>query len=119
MSGKWKEWGILGFATFLAVFFFAAGLSKLVQPDTQIENFVRWGYPSWFVYFTGAIEIGGAALLLVQRWRRYGVGVLVLTMIGAAFTHFQAGEMAAVPVPLVLLMLVGILGLLDWKRSGQ
>lgn len=119
MSGKWKDWGILGFAVLLAVFFFAAGLSKILQPETQVESFVRWGYPPWFVYFTGALEIGGAALLFVRRWRLYGVGILVATMVGAAFTHFWAGEMAAVPVPLVLLMLVGVLGLLDRKRSGR
>lgn len=117
MHKTWKEWGILGFALLLAVFFFAAGFSKLLQPEIQMENFVRWGYPPWFVYVTGVIEVAGAGLLLVRRSRLFGVMVLGVTMVVAAWTHFQAGEMAAVPVPLVLLIFTGALGILDRKRS--
>lgn len=118
MRNTWKEWGILGFAVLLALFFLAAGFSKLLQPEIQMENFVRWGYPSWFVYFTGVIEVAGAGLLLVRRLRLVGVMVLGVTMVVAALTHFQAGEMAAVPVPLVLLIFTGALGILDRKRLG-
>lgn len=117
MRNPWKEWGILSFAVLLALFFLSAGFSKLVQPEIQMENFVRWGYPPWFVYFTGVIEVAGAGLLLVRRSRLFGVMMLGVTMVGAALTHFQAGEMAAVPVPLVLLIFTGALGILDWKRS--
>jgi len=116
---KWKGIVIVVFAVVIAAFFIAAGLSKIMRPENHMESFVRWGYPPWFVDFTGAIELCGAGLLLVPRVRLYGVMLLGVTMIAAAFTHFQAGEMAAVPVPLTLLILVGALGFFHWKRSGQ
>lgn len=118
MKTTWKKIGIMLFAVIMAAFFISAGLSKLIQPEVHTESFVSWGYPSWFVYFTGVIEVGGAGLLLVRGLRFYGVMALGVTMIAAALTHLQAGEMAAVPVPLVLLILVGVLGILDRKRSG-
>lgn len=108
---------IVFIAMILAIFFIAAGGSKVLNPEKHAENFAQWGYPSWFVYFTGMIEVAGAGLLLVRRLRLFGVVVLGVTMVVAAWTHFQAGEMAAVPVPLVLLIFTGALGILDRKRS--
>ncbi|MFB3071715.1 MAG: DoxX family protein, partial [Nitrospirales bacterium] len=119
MAINWKKIGMVIFAIVIAAFFIAAGLSKVMQPEDHTESFVRWGYPAWFVYFTGVVELCGAGLLLVPRVRLYGVMLLGVTMIAAALTHFQADEMAAVPVPLVLLVLVGALGFFHWKRSGQ
>ena len=115
---KWKGIVVVVFAVLIAAFFIAAGLSKVMRPEDHAESFVRWGYPPWFVGFTGVIELCGAGLLLIPRVRLYGVIMLGVTMIAAALTHFQAGEMAAVPVPLVLLVLVGALGFFHWKRSG-
>jgi uncharacterized membrane protein YphA (DoxX/SURF4 family) len=119
MKAKWKTIGIVMFAVVIAAFFIAAGLSKFMGPENHTESFVRWGYPPWFVDFTGVIELCGAGLLLVPRVRLYGVMLLGVTMIAAALTHFQAGEMAAVSVPLTLLILLGALGFFHWKRSGQ
>lgn len=89
-----------------------------MNPERHVEIFIQWGYPSWFVYFTGVVEIGGAVLLLVRSLRLFGVAVLGITMLVATLTHFQAGEIAAVPVPLTLLFLTGALGVLERKRSG-
>lgn len=118
MKFKWMEIGILIFAILTAGFFIAAGIPKLTRPEAHIENFVRWGYPSWFVYVTGVVEVLGAGLLVFRGVRLYGVGVLGVTMVGAALTHLRAGEMAAVPVPLVLLVILGVLGILSWKKSN-
>jgi putative oxidoreductase len=102
----------------LALFFASAGLSKVMNPERHVDTFAQWGYPSWFVYFTGVVEVGGAVLLLVRSLRLYGVAILGVTMMVATLTHFQAGEMAAVPVPLVLFVLTVGLGVLERKRSG-
>ncbi len=117
---NWKKIGIVLFAVIMAAFFIAAGISKVIRPENHAEAFARWGYPSWFVYFTGVLELCGAGLLLLPRVRLYGVVVLGATMIAAVLTHVKAGEMAAVPVPLVLLILVGILGFFhrrDWAKN--
>jgi putative oxidoreductase len=95
----------------LGIFFIAAGGAKLMGSPSQVERFAQWGYPIWFVYLTGIIEVGGGICLFIPKTQRYGIGVLSVTMVGAALTHLMAGEMGAVPVPLVLL---GLLFLLAW-----
>lgn len=95
---KTSLWIILG------LLFLAAGGSKLWDPATHAEKFAHWGYPLWFVYVTGIIEVLGAIGLFIPAGRLYGVLLLSITMIGATVTHIRAGEMGAFPVPLVLLL---------------
>ncbi|HNP62029.1 MAG TPA: DoxX family protein, partial [Nitrospirales bacterium] len=95
----------------LGIFFIAAGGAKLMGSESQVEHFAQWGYPIWFLYLTGVIEVGGGLCLFIPKTQWYGMVVLSITMVGAALTHLKAGEMGAVPVPLVLL---GLLLLLAW-----
>ena len=83
-----------------------AGGAKLLNPDAHAGSFANWGYPQWFLYVTGIIEVGGAIGLLIPAARFYATVVLSATMVGAAITHLRAGEMGAVPVPLVILALL-------------
>ena len=94
----------------LAIFFLMAGGAKLLNPDAHAEDFANWGYPLWFLYVTGIIEVGGAIGLLIPATRRPATLVLSATMVGAAITHLRAGEMGAVPVPLVLFAFLIVLG---------
>jgi uncharacterized membrane protein YphA (DoxX/SURF4 family) len=94
----------------LAILFLVAGGSKLLNPEAHAENFTNWGYPIWFLYMTGIIEVGGAIGLLIPAARLSAILVLSATMVGAAVTHLRAGEMGAVPVPLVFLVLLIVLG---------
>ena len=102
----------------MTIFFIAAGGGKVMNPEKHAESFQRWGYPEWFVYFTGFVEVVGAGCLLLPRARIYGVSLLGITMIGATWTHFSAGEIPAVPIPSVLFLILSILGILSWKRLG-
>lgn len=113
---KWKKLGVASVSFLLALFFFYAGGSKLASPDAHIEAFVRWGYPVWFLYMTGLVEVAGAVLLLAPTVRFYGAALLACTMLGATVTHLRAGEMAAVPVPLVLLTFVGLIAWVSRPR---
>ena len=116
---NWKDVGIFVFAVLIAVFFVAVGLGKLIRPETHIQSFERWGYPGWFVFFTGVVEFLGGGFLVFRGFRLWGVLVLAMTMIGAAVTHLMAGEIAAVPIPLFLLAILCILGFLSWRGSGR
>ncbi len=93
----------------LGILFLVAGGSKLWEPATHAERFAHWGYPLWFVYVTGLIEVLGGIGLFIPAGRFVGVILLSVTMIGATITHLRAGEMGAFPVPLVLL--IGLLTL--------
>ncbi len=90
--------------------FIMAGGAKLMGEHSQVEHFEQWGYPIWFLYVTGLIEVGGGLCLFIPKARFYGVVVLSVTMVGAALTHLRAHEMSAFPVPLVLLVLLIMLG---------
>ena len=99
----------------LGVFFIMAGGKKCLGQEAQIDSFFRWGYPIWFLYVIGAIELVGGISLLIPQLRFFAILILSVTMIGASMTHFRAGEMAAVPVPFILLVLLLILA---WTMGG-
>lgn len=86
--------------------FIMAGGAKLMGSHSQVVHFAQWGYPPWFLYFTGVIEVGGGICLFIPKAQFYGIVVLSVTMVGAALTHLKAGEMSAFPVPLILLALL-------------
>ena len=113
---KTMLWLILG------VMFIIAGGAKLMGNHSQVEHFAQWGYPLWFLYLTGLIEVGGGICLFIPKAQFYGIVVLSITMVGAAMTHLKAGEMNAFPLPVVLLCL---LLMLAWtmrkslKKNGE
>ncbi len=86
-----------------------AGGAKLMGSHSQVEHFAQWGYPLWFLYLTGVIEVVGGICLFIPKVQFYGIVVLSVTMVGAALTHLRAHEMSAFPVPLVLLALLVML----------
>lgn len=90
----------------LGVMFIMAGGAKLMGNHSQIEHFAQWGYPLWFLYLTGLIEVSGGICLFIPKVQFYGIVVLSITMVGAALTHLMAGEVGAFPVPVVLLCLL-------------
>jgi putative oxidoreductase len=89
--------------------FIMAGGAKLMGNHSQVEHFAQWGYPLWFLYLTGIIEVGGGICLFIPKVQFYGIVVLSITMVGAALTHLRAGEMSVFPVPVVLLCLLAML----------
>jgi putative oxidoreductase len=88
----------------------AAGAMKLTGPQPMVENFARWGYPPWFLYVTGAIEVAGAVGLFIPRVAPFAALLLGCTMVGAVITHVAHGDARMIVAPLVLLVLVGIVG---------
>lgn len=100
----------------LGLFFIIAGGKKLLGQEAQIDSFFRWGYPLWFLYLIGVVELVGGIGLFFPQLRLYAVMVLSITMVGASMTHLKAGEVAAIPVPVVLLLL---LLLLAWTMGGS
>jgi putative oxidoreductase len=93
----------------LGAMFVMAGGAKLMGQHSQVEHFAQWGYPLWFLYLIGIIEVGGGICLFIPKAQFYGIVVLSITMVGAALTHLRAGEMGAFPVPVVLLCLLVML----------
>ncbi len=114
-SGKGKTIAFHVLAGLLAFAFVGAASGKLMGAPEMVENFARWGYPSWFLYVTGAIEVVAAILIAVPKTRFFGASLLVATMIGGVGTHVIHGEYgAAIPA----LVLMSLSALVAWSRRA-
>ena len=85
-----------------------AGFAKLTGAPEMIAVFDAVGVGQWFRYATGALEVLGAALLLVPALAGVGALVLASVMLGAVLTHlFLIGGSPA--MALVLLVVVAFI----------
>lgn len=120
-AGKWeapvestkRSRAITSIAILVAAVFLWAGGSKLLDAASHVEQFAHWGYPSWFVYVIGLVEVGAAILLVVPATRFYGAALLTCNLLGIVYTHIKAGEFTLLPAPIVLLMLATFIA---WSR---
>lgn len=112
---KWLGYVLHGVSALLTLAFLLTGGSKLMGAEMHVQNFQIWGYPGWFMYVTGTVEVLGAILVIIPKTRFYGAALLVATMIGAIITHIQAGQIPIIPVPLVLLLLAGFVA---WNNKS-
>ena len=77
-----------------------AGAENFQSQGEWVRIFDQIGWGVWFRYFTGVVELLGAALVLVPLTVTIGLALLACTMIGAAVVHvvvLKDGAVAAVP----------------------
>jgi uncharacterized membrane protein YphA (DoxX/SURF4 family) len=107
-------------AVLLALAFVGAGTAKLTSQPMMVTNFAAWGFPGWFLYVTGAIEVVSAIMILIPRTALIGTALLICTMICALLTHLTHGQAAMIGAPLVLLLLLILFGWLrGWGRTAR
>jgi hypothetical protein len=70
------KWSLVGFFTI-------AGLVNLAEPAPMAADYLRWGYPDWFHYVTGILELLSAFLQARRATRTVGL-VLGVSLMGAA-----------------------------------
>jgi uncharacterized membrane protein YphA (DoxX/SURF4 family) len=110
-------------ALLAALFLFAGGM-KLVMPIEDIIKQMPLPLPGWFVRFTGVVEVlGGIGLVLPwllrikPRLTALAAAGLVIVMIGATVYTLASGEIASVPMPLVVGILAGFVAYGRWKLT--
>ncbi|WP_054811256.1 DoxX family protein [Nocardia arizonensis] len=86
------------------VFFIAgSGLPKLIGESNAVRTFAEIGAGSWFMYFTGAVEIaGGLGLLIYRTSGLAAAGLSILTVCAAATQAFILDAPLMAIFPLVL-----------------
>ena len=47
--------------------FIVAGGAKLMGSHSQVEHFALWGYPLWFLYVVGVVEVAGGLCLFIPK----------------------------------------------------
>lgn len=94
----------------LAVGFLGAGVFNMLGlPSTQ-QDFVRWGYPSWWCRVTGVLEILIAAIIAIPLSRSIGLGLGGAVIAVAAITVVRHREYTNL-IPAGIFMAVIILAL--------
>lgn len=96
----------------LALLFLMMGGQKLMGAEEAAANFARWGYPGFMIYLIGTFEVLGAIGLLIPRLASLAALGLIVIMLGAVYTHISHGEYSMAPVPLVVLLLLGVVAYL-------
>ncbi len=92
-------------AALLCLAFLGAGAAKLTAQQMMQQEFANFGYPLWFMFVTGIIEVVSAVLVIIPRTSRIGAGLLICVMVGAILSHLTHGQAAMIGVPVVLLVL--------------
>lgn len=94
--------------------FLGSSSQKLTGSKSQKQDFERFGYPVWFMYLTGVLELTGAIGMFigifVPVWGALAGLLLAAVMAGAVTTHIRVkdpvGKMAPASVLLVLALAV-------------
>ena len=95
--------------------FLMAGSMKLAGNAQMVGMFEAIGLGQWFRYLTGALEVGGAVMLLTPRTSGLGALMLAGVMAAAVATHlFIIGGS-----PLMAMTLLVVTSVVAWGRRGR
>ncbi len=100
----------------LAAFFVVGSLSNIVAPRSISEEYLKWGYPHWFHFVTGSLELMSAVLLARARTRLWGAALGCTVMLAALATVTLHGEYGHGVAPLVVATLSIVVGWLAWRK---
>lgn len=100
----------------IAAIYMVTGLRKLFGAESIVTDFMSWGYGIVFMRFIGALELIGAAALLIPRTRLYAIPSLGVVMLGAIGTHLMHAEYFPALLPVTMMILLGIVFMMSRKE---
>lgn len=103
-------------AALIAFGFLFAGITKLAGVEMQIKNLESWGYPLWFRFPIGLVELVFAVTILIPKYRKLTVYATFLWAIVAVITHLQAGQASMIGAPILFGILAGAILLLHREK---
>jgi hypothetical protein len=101
----------------LAAFFVVGSLSNIFAPGSIYEEYLRWGYPHWFHFVTGSLELTAAVLLAQARTRLWGAALGCTVMLAALATVTLHGEYWHGVPPLIAATLSIVVGWIGWRKQ--
>ena len=102
----------------LAGFFVVGSLTNIVAPRSIYEEYMKWGYPHWFHFVTGSLELMTAVLLARARTRLWGSALGCTVMLAALATVTLHGEYGHGVAPLVAATLSIVVGWITWRNAS-
>ncbi len=109
---SWRQ--VLALA--LAAFFVVGSLSNIFAPPSIYAEYLRWGYPRWFHFVTGSLELTTAVLLARAQTRLWGAALGCAVMLAALATVTLHGEYGHGVAPLVVAALSILVGWITWRK---
>ena len=109
---SWRQVSALA----LAAFFVVGSLSNIFAPGSIYEEYLRWGYPHWFHFVTGSLELTTAVLLARERTRLWGSALGCTVMLAALATVTLHGEYGHGVLPLIVATLSIVVGWIERAR---
>ena len=100
----------------LAAFFVAGSLGNIFAFGSIYEEYLRWGYPHWFHFVTGSLELTTAVLLAQARTRLWGSALGCTVMLAALATVTLHGEYGHGVPPLIAATLSIVVGWIAWRK---
>jgi len=114
-AGRLKTIGFWVLKLLLAAFFLFAGGAKIVGVPAMVDLFDHVGVGQWLRYLTGALEMGGAALLLWPPTVFYGAVLLALVSVGALWAQIFVLHEDVIHA----IVLAAILAAISWTHRTQ
>jgi uncharacterized membrane protein YphA (DoxX/SURF4 family) len=84
-------------AWLLVAGFLGAGLFNVAGTRATRDEFIAWGYPAWWCWVTGGLEILTAALIAVPLMRSAGIVLGALVILAAVATPLRHRAYAHLP----------------------
>ncbi|HVI55509.1 MAG TPA: DoxX family protein [Luteibacter sp.] len=109
---SWHQ--VLPFA--LAAFLLVGSLVNMIAPGPIYEEYLRWGYPPGFHFFTGTMESMAAVMLLRESSRVTGAVFGFIVMSAALATVIIHGEYAHAVLPLIVATLAFVVARTSWRK---
>lgn len=88
----------------LVAFFACAGLLNVLGTVSLLSEYRRWGYPGWFHYVTGTLELSSALLQTRRTTAKAGVALGAVVMAAAFLTLVFHDEWLHAAFPLLVLV---------------
>ena len=113
---KWQTYAMYLLMALLSAAMFIFGFMKLTGNEIFWQQFINFGYSKWFFYLTGIIEVASAILIWPSKTRLVGAGLIIATMLGAAYSNLTAGEDDAFSFILVNIVLGLLAVMIGWMN---
>ncbi|MEM7803003.1 MAG: DoxX family protein [Chloroflexota bacterium] len=109
---NWTKVGLYGALAILTFMIGSSGITKLTSHPDWVDAFINiYGYPLWFMYVIGVLQVVGSIMLWIPRTRYMAAALFLIIMVGAAYSHVIAGEYLEIIQNVVL---IGLCGLVLW-----
>jgi len=100
----------------LAAFFVVGSMTNIFASPSIYAEYLQWGYPGWFHFVTGSLELTTAILLAWKRTRLWGAVLGSTVMLAALATVTLHGEYAHGAAPFVAAALTILVGWFAWRK---